>query len=263
MKLLSFNANGIRSAARKGFFAWLARQSPDIACIQEVRASLEQLKDSIFHPPDYYRYYFPAQRKGYSGTALYSRLRPRALWQGMGFPLVDAEGRYQRAVYGGLSIICFYMPSGSSGPGSQARKFVCMERMLRHLTWLRLQGVECIICADWNICHRKIDLKNWRANQFSSGFLPEERDWLDRLFALGYVDSFRLVNADPEQYTWWSNRGRARQNNVGWRLDYQLISPGLRERVVSASIHPEPFFSDHAPLIMEYDLDLRDFLPGD
>ena len=254
---MTFNANGIRSARRKGFFRWLAGQEVDVVCVQETKAHEAQLKESAeaadYFPSGYACRYCDAEKKGYSGTAMYCRRPPGAFRCGLGWDPADSEGRWLAAEYDGLVISSLYMPSGTSGPERQAVKYAFMDRLFDELRAFRQAGRELICCADWNICHRNIDLRNWRANQNNSGFLPDERAWLDRLFGeLGYLDAFRLVNSQPDQYTWWSNRGRARDNNVGWRLDYHAITPGLRQAVVGADIHPEPRFSDHAPLIIEY-----------
>ena len=257
MQVVTFNANGIRSAQRKGFFEWLGTQDIDIVCIQETKAQEHQLDDDLFYPEGFHCYYYDAEKKGYSGTAIYSRVKPTKVTRGLGFDPVDDEGRWIRADYPGLSVISFYLPSGSSGEERQARKIALMDRMLPELKALRRKRREFIICGDWNICHREIDLKNWKPNSKNSGFLPEERAWLDHLFDdLGYIDAFRLVNQEAEQYTWWSNRGQARQKNVGWRLDYHLVTPGLRETVQSTFIYTDEKFSDHAPTGIEYDWQL-------
>lgn len=256
-KIITCNTNGIRSAARKGFFDWLAGQEADVVCIQETRAQLPQLTDPVFRPAGYHCFYNDAQRKGYSGTALYSREKPQRVHTRLGWEPADSEGRYLQADYRGVSVISLYMPSGTSGEEALQKKYRFMDAFLEHLRALRRKRREFIICADWNICHKPIDLKNWRSNQKNSGFLPEERAWLDVLYdEVGYVDSFRLVNQEPEQYTWWSNRGQARAKNVGWRLDYQVISPRLADKVVAASIYRDEQFSDHAPQVMEYDLEI-------
>jgi exodeoxyribonuclease-3 len=253
MKIMTFNANGIRSAADKGFFRWLATQDVDVVCVQETRARIDQLNDGHFRPAGYHCFYYDAERPGYAGTALYTRQPPERVQQGLGWEPVDSEARWLQADYPGLSVVSLYMPSGSSGPERQARKFQMMDRLMPHLKALRRKRREFILCADWNICHKEIDLKNWRGNQKNSGFLPEERAWLDELFGpVGYVDAFRVVNPHPEQYTWWSNRGRARENNVGWRLDYMVVTPGLRQRIRAEAVYREQRFSDHAPLTMEF-----------
>jgi exodeoxyribonuclease-3 len=256
-KIITCNTNGIRAAARKGFFDWLEGEQADVVCIQETRAQEHQLTDPVFTPAGYHCYYNDAIKKGYSGTALYSRVKPRKVITSLGWDPADSEGRYLQADFDGLSVISLYLPSGSSGDEAQQRKIRFMASFLDRLRALRRKRREFIICADWNICHREIDLKNWRPNQKNSGFLPEERAWLDTLYdEVGYVDSFRLVNQEAEQYTWWSNRGQAWANNTGWRLDYQVISPKLADSVRGASIYKEERFSDHAPQIMHYDFDI-------
>ena len=256
--IITCNTNGIRAAARKGFFDWLARQEADVVCIQETKAQEEQLADPVFSPEGYHCYYNDARKKGYSGTALYSRVKPRMVVTSLGWESADTEGRYLQADYDGISVISLYLPSGTSSDAALAKKFDFMEQFYQHLRALRRKRREFIICADWNICHKPIDLKNWRANQKNSGFLPEERAWLDQVYdELGYIDSFRLVNQEPDQYTWWSNRGQAWDKNVGWRLDYQVITPGLASAVKRADIYKAQRFSDHAPQIMEYDFELR------
>ncbi|MEP0201864.1 MAG: exodeoxyribonuclease III [Halioglobus sp.] len=257
-RIITCNTNGIRAAARKGFFDWLQREADaDVVCIQETKAQVHQLEDSVFHPQGYHCYYNDAQKKGYSGTAVYSRVKPTKVTTRLGWDPLDSEGRYIQVDYKGLSVISLYLPSGSSSEEAQARKYRFMDGFMEHLKTLRRKRREFVICADWNICHKEIDIKNWRGNRKNSGFLPEERAWLDTLYEdVGYVDSFRLVNTEEDQYTWWSNRGQAWANNVGWRLDYQVISPGLKSKVLAASIYKDERFSDHAPQIMDYALEI-------
>jgi exodeoxyribonuclease III len=253
--IITCNTNGIRSAAAKGFFNWLASQQADVVCVQETKAQVAQLTDPMFTPVGYHCFYNDAVKKGYSGTALYSKVKPQRVTTRLGWDPLDAEGRYIQADYNGLSVISLYMPSGTSSPEALQKKLAFMALFMEHMRELLQAGREVIVCADWNICHQPIDLKNWRSNQKNSGFLPEERAWLDMLYdEVGFVDSFRLVNQEPEQYTWWSNRGQAWAKNVGWRLDYQVISPGLVDKVKAAHIYKEERFSDHAPQIMDYDL---------
>jgi exodeoxyribonuclease-3 len=256
MKVITVNTNGIRAAARKGFFDWLLKQQADVVCIQETKAQVDQLSDAVFHPEGYHCYYFDAEKKGYSGTALYCRKKPNKVIRGLGWDPADSEGRYIQADFDGVSVISIYLPSGSSSDERQQRKVKFMDNIMPHFKALRRKRREFIICADWNICHREIDLKNWKPNQKNSGFLPEERAWLDQLFdEVGYVDAFRVINQEAEQYTWWSNRGQAWAKNVGWRLDYHVITPGLVDKIQSAEIYKDERFSDHAPFIMEYDVE--------
>ena len=256
MRIISLNANGIRAAARKGFFDWLPTTGADVVCIQETKAQEHQLGDAVFRPEGYHCYYFDAEKKGYSGVAVYARREPDSVIRGLGFDEFDREGRYIEARFGKLSVASLYLPSGSSSEERQAAKFRFLDQFMPRLKNLRRRRREYVLCGDWNIAHRQIDLKNWRSNQKNSGFLPEERAWMDELFGpRRYVDAFRVVNQEPDQYTWWSNRGRAWDKNVGWRIDYQVLTPGLQDRVRGASIYKDERFSDHAPLTIDYDLD--------
>lgn len=254
MKVISFNANGIRSAASKGFFTWLSAQQADFVCIQETKAQEDQLQhDTCFYPVGYYCEYVDALKKGYSGVALYAKSRPQKIIRQMGYGVSDEEGRYIQFDYPHLSVISLYLPSGTSGDERQAVKYEFLDKFAIHLRKLKQSGRELIICGDYNIAHHKIDIKNWRGNQKHSGFLPEERAWLDRLFGeMEFVDAFRTINKEADQYTWWSNRGRAWEKNIGWRIDYQVITPGLADNVVGVAIEKDQRFSDHAPLIIEY-----------
>lgn len=254
MKVISFNANGIRAAARNGFYDWLSAQNADFVCLQETKAQSSQLlPKELYYPAGYYCDYFDAQKKGYSGVAIYARHQPQQIIKGLGFDHCDNEGRYIQFDYPKLSIISLYLPSGTSGDARQLVKYAFLEQFAHHLKQLKLQGRELIICGDYNIAHKAIDLKNWRANQKNSGFLPAERAWMDELFTtLGFVDAFRVINQEVEQYTWWSYRARAWEKNVGWRIDYQVITPGLLDHVHHVAIHKDDRWSDHAPLIIEY-----------
>jgi len=254
VRVVTLNVNGIRSAARRGLFAWLARQKADVVCLQETRVQESDLERRMRAPAGLHGAFSHAQKKGYAGVALYSRAKPDAVVEGFGPREFDAEGRTLEARFGKLSIVSLYLPSGSSGPHRQASKFRFLEAFLPHLRKLARAGHEVILCGDLNIAHREIDLRNWRSNQKNSGFLPEERAWLTKVFdELGYVDVFRRLNPKPEQYTWWSNRGQAWAKNVGWRLDYQIATPGVAKRAVRESIYKKKRFSDHAPLTIEYD----------
>lgn len=253
MRIISFNANGIRAAHRKGFFTWLAAQQADFVCIQETKAQHWQLAERDYFPLGYHCYYHDAEKKGYSGVALYSRHQPQQVVYGLGWEVFDSEGRWLQVDLGNLSVISLYLPSGSAKEERQEFKYRCMEYLQPHLEALAANGRDYVICGDWNIAHREIDLKNWKANQKNSGFLPRERAWLDHLFGpVGLVDTFRRLDPRPERYTWWSQRGRARENNVGWRIDYQITTPGMARRAQSAEIYVAENFSDHAPLIVDY-----------
>ncbi|MGH8161218.1 MAG: exodeoxyribonuclease III [Gammaproteobacteria bacterium] len=252
MRIITFNANGIRAAERKGFFPWLARQDFDVCCLQELKAKTEQL-DERFYPKGLFTHYYPAERPGYAGVGLIARRKPNQLIEGCGLDEFDCEGRYLEAQYDGVAVVSLYLPSGSSGEHRQASKDRFLESFLPYLQKLRRRKREYLICGDWNIAHKNIDLKNWKSNQKNSGFLPHERAWLDDVFdRAGFVDCFRLVNREPDQYTWWSQRGRARANNVGWRIDYQIATPKLAKTTKKAEIYTAEILSDHAPLTLEY-----------
>jgi exodeoxyribonuclease-3 len=254
MRVLSLNANGLRAAVRKGFYDWLPGQDADFVCLQEIKVRPEQLSDAESTPAGYHCFYEPGERKGHSGVAVFTREEPDEVIHGFGSAEFDPEGRYVEARLGNLSIVSLYVPAGTSSKVRLAAKFRFIEEFSAHLAGLAATGRDYIICGDWNIAHKEIDLTNYKSNRKNSGFLPEERAWLDQVFGpLEFVDAFRQVNKDPGQYTWWSTRHpTTRERNVGWRLDYQVVTPGLRPRISAASIIREPCFSDHAPLIVDY-----------
>ena len=255
MRVITLNANGIRSAASKGAFVWLRQQGADVICLQETKAQEHQLAGHDVDLEGYHRYFFDAERPGYSGVALYCKAKPDQVIRGFGVPEFDREGRYLEARFGQLAVVSLYLPSGSSGPERQASKFRFLDAFMLHLQKLKRRKQDYILCGDWNIAHREIDLRNWKSNQKNSGFLSEERAWLDDLFGpTGFVDAFREVNDQPHEYTWWSNRGQAWAKNVGWRIDYQIVSPGLTGAAKAAAIYKAERFSDHAPLTLDYHL---------
>ncbi len=254
LKVITLNVNGVRSAAKKGLFRWLAAQKADVVCLQELKCHEADLDAKLHGLKAFEACHAFAQKKGYSGVALYSRKTPDEVRRGFATREFDAEGRYVEARFGKLWVISVYLPSGSAGPHRQASKFRFLKRFLIHLEKIKARGDEVILCGDWNIAHREIDLKNWRSNQKNSGFLPQERAWLTKVFdELGFVDVFRRLNQKPDQYTWWSNRGQAWAKNVGWRIDYQIATPGIAARAVKESIYTRARFSDHAPLTIEYE----------
>ncbi|PTQ77596.1 exodeoxyribonuclease-3 [Nitrosomonas oligotropha] len=254
MQIITLNLNGIRAAAKKGFFPWLAQQTADVVCVQELKAQLPDLSAEMQAPEDYHGYFHCAEQKGYSGVGIYARKKPDRIIEGIGVADIDAEGRFLQADFGNLSIVSLYLPSGSSGEHRQAAKFYFLEQFYPVLQSLMASGREIILCGDWNIAHKEIDLKNWRSNQKNSGFLPEERSWLTHVFdEIGFVDVFRRLNTEPDQYTWWSNRGQAWAKNVGWRIDYQIATPAIAQTARNTSIFKDERFSDHAPLIVDYD----------
>lgn len=259
MRVISVNVNGIRSATEKGFAKWLASEELcwDVVCLQEIKASEADIPNDIAQIPGVYAAYFPAQKKGYSGTALLTRKKPDRLIRGFGVPEFDQEGRFIQADFGPLSIASVYFPSGSAGPERQASKFRFLDAFAAHMRRLKARRRQYILCGDVNIAHKEIDLKNWKANQKNSGFLPEERAWLTERFETdGWVDVFRRIDPRPERYTWWSNRGNAYAKNVGWRIDYQIATRGIAQRSRAAGIYTAEKFSDHAPLVIDYDYTL-------
>ncbi|MBI4997409.1 MAG: exodeoxyribonuclease III [Rhodocyclales bacterium] len=256
LRITTLNLNGIRSAATKGVFQWMAGAAPDILCVQELKAQAADLTDAMRAPPGYHGCFHHAEKKGYSGVGIYARQEPDRVTVGIGSPEFDAEGRYVRADWGKLSVISVYLPSGSSSPERQEAKFRFMEQFYPYLAALRAEGRETVVCGDWNIAHQEIDLRNWKSNQKNSGFLPEERAWLTRVFAeQAWVDAYRRLHPDTtgEAYTWWSNRGQAWARNVGWRIDYQVATPGIAARAQRAAVYQDQRFSDHAPLTIDYD----------
>jgi exodeoxyribonuclease-3 len=264
MRIISFNANGLRSAASKGFFDWFSAQQADVLCVQETKAQAAQLSGPEFQPPGYRAWFRDAStKKGYSGVAIYSKAEPDEIRTGLGWAEFDEEGRYLEARYGNLSVISFYIPSGSSGELRQGYKFQVMEWLRPILCEWLASGRDYVLCGDWNIVRSALDIRNWKSNQKNSGCLPAERDWLNGLCAdaiseaaldsgRGWIDSYRALHPQGEDYTWWSNRGAARANNVGWRIDYQLVTPSLRERLQACSIYRGERFSDHAPYTVDY-----------
>ena len=255
-RLITLNLNGIRSAATKGFVDWAEQMGADCMGVQEVKAQADVVSGHLDRIGRLQGHFHFAEKKGYSGVGLYTKKAPSDVRIGFGDQEFDAEGRYVEARYDTpqrkLSIISCYFPSGSSSEERQAAKFRFLERIYPHLLKLKAER-EFILVGDINIAHKEIDLKNWKSNQKNSGFLPEERAWLDKLFgAGGLVDVFRTLNAEPEQYTWWSNRGQAWAKNVGWRLDYHFATPALAAQARRAAIYLEQRFSDHAPLTIDY-----------
>jgi exodeoxyribonuclease-3 len=255
MRIITLNLNGLRSAKREGALQWLATQGADAICLQETRLQAAERAGEDFEIPGYTGYFFDAEQKGYSGVALYLPRRPDRLQAGIGIPEFDREGRWLEAQFGNLSIVSLYMPSGSSSEERQAFKFRCMDWLADWLSAARKSGRQMIVCGDWNIAHRAIDLKNWRGNQKNSGFLPEERAWMEHLLVgEGWVDTHRRLKPGIAEYTWWSNRGQAWAKDVGWRIDYQITSPNLEGAAKAVRVHREPRFSDHAPLVVDYEL---------
>jgi exodeoxyribonuclease-3 len=256
LRIITANLNGIRSAAKKGFFEWAHTQNPDILCIQELKAQEADLDGALLSPNGYHGFFQYAQKKGYSGVGLYSKQKPDSVKIGFDNGEFDAEGRYVEARFGNLIVISAYFPSGSSAPERQEAKFRFLDLFMPHIEALKKEGLEIILCGDINIAHKEIDLKNWKGNIKNSGFLPEEREWMTQLFdRVGFVDVYRHLhpNTEDECYTWWSQRGQAYAKNVGWRIDYQIATPAIGTKAQRVEIYKSEKFSDHAPLIVDYD----------
>ncbi len=257
MRIITLNVNGLRSAASRGFGPWMRRQKADIVCLQEIKAQEADLPRTLLAPRGLHAFFHPAEKRGYSGVAIYARKQPDNATLGLGIADIDAQGRFLQLDFGNLSVVSLYMPSGSSSEAAQERKFAFMKRFLPRLEAMRACGREFVICGDWNIAHKEIDLKNWRANRTRPGFLPVERDWLTCIFEQhGFVDVFRRLDPRPDRYTWWSNLGRAWEKNVGWRIDYHIATPGIAALARSTGIYTSRRFSDHAPLTIDYDYEL-------
>jgi len=251
LTVLTLNLNGLRAAYKKGLFPWLLTVSPDVICFQEIKIAQEQLQ-SHFELPGYFAHFLPAEKKGYSGVAIYAKKAPKRVQEGFSCAFSKSEGRYLQFDFEEYSIASVYFPSGTSGPERQAMKLTFLADFKQHLHTLREKNRPIIFAGDFNIAHKTIDIKNWKANQIHSGFLPEERVWMDSILELGFIDAFRACNLESEQYTWWSQRGKAREKNVGWRIDYQIVSPEWGPRILSSRIETAYHFSDHAPLLIEY-----------
>lgn len=259
LRIITLNLNGIRSAVKKGWLDWLQQQNADIVCVQELKAQAGDLSDTMRQTAGLTGYFHFAEKKGYSGVGLYARRAPERVTAGIGVPEFDAEGRYLRADWPGLTVISLYVPSGSSSPERQAAKFRFMEVFQPHLAALRSEaaatGQEIVLCGDWNIAPTEKDLKNWKSNQKNSGFLPEERAWIAQVTGkMGWSDAYRqrFPDVEGDAYTWWSNRGQAWAKNVGWRIDYQIGTPGLTQHVAAAAVFKAARYSDHAPLTIDY-----------
>lgn len=260
MLITTLNVNGIRAACRRNFGQWLNLNQPDIVCLQEIRAEESEIPSEILNLQNYHAHFFAAERKGYSGVALLSKIPPDFIQKGFQLPEFaefDSEGRFLCAHFGKLKVISLYLPSGSAGDARQESKMRFLASFLPYLkkafNSAQKNGESLLFCGDFNIAHCAIDLKNWKSNQKNSGFLPEERAWLSSILTLGFIDVYRhLYPTESDCYTWWSNRGKAREKNVGWRIDYQLATPCLAQTAQKAWVDKEPRYSDHAPLSVIY-----------
>ena len=255
MKVLTLNVCGIRASQKKGLFKWLIKVKPDLICLQEVRALEEQISSDDFNISGYKRYMSVAEKKGYSGVCIYTKETPKNINESFGSKLFTNEGRFIELELNKLNIISIYFPSGSSGETRQELKYQFMSKFESYLKKMKKRNKPVLICGDWNIAHKEIDIKNWKGNKKNSGFLPKERAWIDKIINYyGCIDTFRFINDKPDNYTWWSNRGRAWDNNVGWRIDYQMLSSPKNIAILSADIYKKERFSDHSPLIIDYDI---------
>lgn len=253
MRLMTYNMNGIRSSQRKGFWPWFLAQDIDILCVQETKAQLAKLGPEVSDLPGYHLHYVDAEKAGYSGVAIYSRQKPDQVMTAFGDDVLDRDGRYIRCQFGSLDVVSLYLHSGTAGDHRQTLKYHAMDQLKNTLLKdVLTEKRRMIIAGDWNIAHQKMDIKNWQSNQNSSGFLPEERQWFSDILAMGWVDSLRHLSPEEVIYTWWSFRANARANNAGWRIDYQLTSPEVVPFIESWSIHKDPLFSDHAPMVVDY-----------
>lgn len=252
MKIISYNVNGIRSALNKNWLAWLQAANPDIVCLQEIKATPDQLVDLLLlEQLGYEHYWNPAEKKGYSGTAIFTKHSPRHVEYGCGIEEYDREGRVIRADFDNFSVMSTYFPSGSSGEERQLFKYRFLEDFQDYADKMKIDHPKLVISGDYNICHKAIDIHNPKSNANSSGFLPAEREWMENFINTGFVDSFRHFNSEPHNYTWWSYRANARMKNLGWRIDYNMVTDGLRENIKRSAILPEARHSDHCPVLLE------------
>jgi len=252
MKIITYNVNGIRAALSKNWLDWLKATQADVVCLQEIKASPDQLVDlHLLEELGYQHYWYPAEKKGYSGTAIFTKITPIHVEYGCGLPDYDREGRVIRADFEHCSVLSTYFPSGSSGDDRQAFKYQFLSDFQLYINDLKNTLPNLVICGDYNICHKPIDIHNPKSNANSSGFLPEEREWMENFIQSGFVDSFRHFNEEPHHYTWWSYRAGARSKNLGWRIDYTLVSESLKVNLKRAAILPDAKHSDHCPVLVE------------
>lgn len=251
MRIITYNVNGIRAAMSKGLIDWIRKTDPDILCLQEIKASPEQVGVFEFEEMGYHHYWYPAQKKGYSGVAIFTKQKPLKVVYGCGIKEYDDEGRVLRADFGDISVMSVYHPSGSSGDLRQSFKMKWLSDFSAYISDLKKEVPNLILCGDFNICHKPIDIHNPKSNANTSGFLPEERDWMEGFINSGFIDTFRHFNQQPHQYSWWSYRAGARGKNLGWRIDYNLSTDNLKDRLSRSVILPDAMHSDHCPVLLE------------
>ena len=251
IRLLSWNVNGIRAIQKKGFLDWLKKENPDILCLQETKAHPDQLDDVLKNVDGYSAYFSSAEKKGYSGVVTYTKLKPLSVKQGIGIKKFDSEGRFIITEFDDFTLFNIYFPNGKASGERLQYKMEFYETFLKHCKKLLKEGKKIVICGDVNTAHKEIDLARPKENSQTSGFLPQEREWIDKFLAAGFVDTFRIFNQEPEQYTWWDMVTRARERNVGWRIDYFYISENFKDKITSASIHQDVMGSDHCPISIE------------
>ena len=251
MKIITYNLNGIRAAMSKGLIDWISQVSPDVLCVQEIKANPDQVGVFEFEELGYHHYWYPAQKKGYSGVAIFTKQKPKHIEYGCGIKEYDDEGRILRIDFEEFSVMSVYHPSGSSGDLRQAFKMEWLGAFLNYINQLKATYPKLVICGDFNICHKAIDIHNPKSNANTSGFLPEEREWMEQFINSGFVDSFRYFNQEPHQYSWWSYRAGSRAKNLGWRIDYNFVTENLKNRISRSVILPSAIHSDHCPVLLE------------
>lgn len=251
MKIITYNLNGIRAAMSKGLIDWISQVSPDVLCVQEIKANPDQVGVFEFEELGYHHYWYPAQKKGYSGVAIFTKQKPKHIEYGCGIKEYDDEGRILRIDFEEFSVMSVYHPSGSSGDLRQAFKMEWLGAFLNYINQLKATYPKLVICGDFNICHKAIDIHNPKSNANTSGFLPEEREWMEQFINSGFVDSFRYFNQEPHQYSWWSYRAGSRAKNLGWRIDYNFVTDNLKNKISRSVILPSAIHSDHCPVLLE------------